>query len=217
MRKNMTHYIIADNQELTRAGLKAIILSKFSDDISIADDKTELILQLKEHPESIIFLDYTLFDFNDASNLMIAADRFSQSQWILISDDLTPDFIGQIYYGSHNVSILFKDAPVSDVTNALSSAQEGNRFISQRAVELLLNQRQKDEVETNLTQTEVEILKAIAQGKTTKEIAYERFSSIHTVNTHRKNIFRKIGVNSAHEAIKYAFRSGLVDTSEFYI
>ena len=202
---------------MTRAGLKAIIRAKFPGEISIADDKTELILQLKEHPESIIFLDYTLFDFNDASNLMIAADRFAKSEWILISDDLTSDFIGQIYYGSRNISILFKDTPVSDITNALHSAQEGNRYISQRAVELLLNQRQKEDVETNLTQTEVEILKAIAQGKTTKEIANERFSSIHTINTHRKNIFRKIGVNSAHEAIKYAFRSGLVDTSEFYI
>ena len=213
----MTHYIIADNQELTRAGLKAIIRSKFPGEISIADDKTELILQLKEHPESIIFLDYTLFDFNDASNLMIAADRFTGTQWILISEDLTTDFIGQIYYSSRNISVLFKDTPVNDIANAIRAAQEGNRFFSQRAVELLLNQRQKDEVETNLTQTEIEILKAIAQGKTTKEIANERFSSIHTINTHRKNIFRKIGVNSAHEAIKYAFRSGLVDTNEFYI
>ena len=213
----MPHYIIADNQELTRVGLKSIISQKTPGDISVADDKSELILQLKEHPESIIFLDYTLFDFNDASNLMIAADRFSKSQWILISDDLTPDFIAQIYYGSRNISILFKDSPVSDINGAIRSAEEGDRFISQRAAEILLNQRQKDEKETNLTQTEVEILKAIAQGKTTKEIANERFSSVHTINTHRKNIFRKLAVNSAHEAVKYAFRSGLVDTSEFYI
>lgn len=213
----MIHYIIADHQELTRAGLKSIIKSKQPGEISVADDKTELIIQLKEHPESIILLDYTLFDFNDASSLLIAADRFAKSQWILISDDLTTDFIAQVYYSSRNISIVFKDAPLSDITNALHSASEGERFISQRAAEILLTQRQKDEVETNLTQTEVEILKAIAQGKTTKEIANERFSSIHTINTHRKNIFRKIGVNSAHEAIKYAFRSGLVDTSEFYI
>ena len=213
----MTHYILADNQELTRAGLKSIIKAKFSNDISTADDKTELILQLKEHPESIVLLDYTLFDFNDASNLMIVADRFTKSQWILLSEDLTSDLIGQIYYGSHNISILFKDTTVNDLVNALRSAQEGNRYITQKAAEILLSQKQKDDVETNLTQTEVEILKAIAQGKTTKEIANERFSSIHTINTHRKNIFRKIGVNSAHEAIKYAFRSGLVDTSEFYI
>ncbi len=213
----MPHYIIADNQELTRIGLQSVIRSKFPGDISVADDKAELILQLKEYPGSIVFLDYTLFDFFDVGNLMIAADRFNKSQWILISDDLTADFIGRIYYGSRNISILFKDTPMSDIANALRSAQEGNRYISQRAVELLLNQRQKDESTTHLTQTEVEILKAIAQGKTTKEIANERFSSVHTINTHRKNIFRKIEVNSAHEAIKYAFRSGLVDTSEFYI
>ncbi len=213
----MIHYIIADNQELTRAGLKSVIKAKQPGEVTIADDKTELIIQLKEHPESIILLDYTLFDFNDANSLLITADRFAKSQWILISEDLTTDFIAQIYYSSRNISILFKDAPINDLVNALHSASEGERFISQRAAEILLNQRQKEEVETNLTQTEVEILKAIAQGKTTKEIANERFSSVHTINTHRKNIFRKIGVNSAHEAIKYAFRSGLVDTSEFYI
>ena len=67
------------------------------------------------------------------------------------------------------------------------------------------------------TQTETEILKAIAQGKTTKEIAAQRFSSFHTITTHRKNIFRKLGINTAHEATKYALRAGLIDASEFYI
>ena len=42
-------------------------------------------------------------------------------------------------------------------------------------------------------------------------------SSFHTVNTHRKNIFRKLGVNNVHEAIRYAMRSGLVDAAEYYI
>ena len=42
-------------------------------------------------------------------------------------------------------------------------------------------------------------------------------SSVHTITTHRKNIFRKLGVNTAHEVIKYALRAGLVDSSEFYI
>ena len=54
-------------------------------------------------------------------------------------------------------------------------------------------------------------------GMTTKEIAEKRFSSFHTVNTHRKNIFRKLNVNNVHEATKYALRAGLVDTAEYYI
>ena len=50
-----------------------------------------------------------------------------------------------------------------------------------------------------------------------KEIAADRFSSVHTINSHRKNIFRKLGVNCVHDAIKYALRAGLVDESEFFI
>ena len=82
---------------------------------------------------------------------------------------------------------------------------------------MIINQQQEDDHPSILTETETEIVRAIAQGKTTKEIANERFSSVHTINTHRKNIFRKLGINSAHEVIKYALRAGLVYSSEFYI
>lgn len=61
------------------------------------------------------------------------------------------------------------------------------------------------------------ILKEIALGKTTKEIAAEKNLSFHTINSHRKNIFRKLGVNNVHEAIKYAMRAGIVDLAEYYI
>ena len=69
----------------------------------------------------------------------------------------------------------------------------------------------------NLTRTETEILKDIALGMTSKEIADQRFSSFHPINTHRKNIFRKLGVNNAHEATKYALPAGLIDAAEYYI
>ena len=84
--------------------------------------------------------------------------------------------------------------------------------------ELLLAPTQDRMVEdAHLTLTETEILKDIALGMTTREIAEKRFSSFHTVNTHRKNIFRKLGVNTVHEATKYALRAGLVDSAEYYI
>ncbi|MBF1081746.1 MAG: response regulator transcription factor, partial [Prevotellaceae bacterium] len=57
----------------------------------------------------------------------------------------------------------------------------------------------------------------IAQGMTSREIAEKRFLSFHTVNTHRKNIFRKLGVNNVHEATRYALRAGLIDAAEYYI
>lgn len=82
---------------------------------------------------------------------------------------------------------------------------------------MLLTPTQTTEEENRLTPTETEILRDIALGLTTREIAEKRYSSFHTVNTHRKNIFRKIGVNNVHEATRYALRAGLVDSAEYYI
>ena len=213
----MKEYILADNQELTRFALEGIIKKDETAVVYRTIDKVGLVALLKEHEASIVVLDYTLFDFQDEDQLLIIAERFSQSSWILLSDELTPQFLRRILYASHQFSVVFKDGPLSEVREALNAVNRHTRYLSQRALETIITQQQEEEKPDILTQTETEIVKAIAQGKTTKEIAAERFSSIHTVTTHRKNIFRKLGINTAHEVVKYALRAGLIDPSEFYI
>jgi len=214
----MRNYIIADNQELTRFALESLLQKEEDNAVYRAFDRAGLVALLKEHESAVVLLDYTLFDFADEDQLLIIAERFSLSDWILISDDLTPQFIRRVVYSSHQFSVVFKDGPLSEVREALNAVSRHTRYLSQRALETIIAQQQEEEMSDNiLTQTETEIVKAIAQGKTTKEIAAERFSSIHTITTHRKNIFRKLGINTAHEAVKYALRAGLIDPSEFYI
>ena len=214
----MGKYILADNQELTRLALISLIKHDEDDKLYVATDKAGLVELLKEHEESTVLLDFTLFDFADVDQLLIVGERFVLSQWILISDELTPDFMRRVVYSSNQFSIVFKDGPLNELREALQTVGRHQRYISQRALEVIIKQQQvEDEHPSILTEPETEIVKSIAQGKSTKEIAAERFSSIHTITTHRKNIFRKLGVNTAHEVIKYAFRAGLVDSSEFYI
>ena len=172
---------------------------------------------LQENENSIVVLDYTLFDIADEEQLLIISERFNMASWILISDDQTEKFMRHMVYSSNAFSVVFKDDSLRCIHEALQSAATGKRYISQRAMEILISQKQEEAEPIVLTATEREIVKAIARGKTTKEIANERFSSIHTITTHRKNIFRKLNINTAHEAVKYALRAGLVDTSEFYI
>ena len=214
----MGKYILADNQELTRLALISLIKQNEENTLYVATDKAGLVELLKEHEDAIVLLDFTLFDFADADQLLIVGERFALSQWVLISDELTPTFIRQVIYSSHQFSIVFKDGPLNEVREALQTVSRHQRYISQRALEVIINQQQvEEECPSILTETETEIVRAIAQGKSTKEIAAERFSSVHTITTHRKNIFRKLGVNTAHEVIKYALRAGLIDSSEFYI
>lgn len=213
----MNHYILADNQDLTRYAIEELIRKDERNVIHRSTDKAGLMQLLKEDEHSVVVLDYTLFDLIDEDQLLIISERFSMTSWVLISDELTESFLRRIIYSSHAFSIVFKDCPLKDIRDALQSASHGQRYISQRAMEQLLTKQHEEEKTGVLTATEMEIVKAIAQGKTTKEIAEERFSSIHTITTHRKNIFRKLDVNTAHEAIKYALRAGWVNPSEFYI
>ena len=142
-----------------------------------ADNKAELIQQLRLHPTAIVILDYTLFDFSGAEEILTALQCASRKERFICN---------------HVSNLLLAGNGSSSPTHSTI----------------------KDDL---LTTAERSILKEIALGKTTKEIAAERNLSFHTVNSHRKNIFRKLGVNNAHEATKYAMKAGIVDLVEYYI
>lgn len=185
-----------------------------------ADDKYELIEQLRQNPDALVVLDYTLFDINDVEELQVLHERFPLARWILFSVDLSLDFVRRVIAMGNNCSILLKESSMHEIRECIGYAIRRQRYICQRTAEMMLSpdiNRTLDDEEIKLTRTETEILKDIALGMTTKEIAEKRFSSFHTVNTHRKNIFRKLGVNNVHEATKYALRAGLIDSAEYYI
>ncbi|MBQ9236591.1 MAG: response regulator transcription factor [Prevotella sp.] len=219
--------IIADPQPLTALAVETLVHQLVSspageeeaDLVVSARDRYELTQLLKDGKTSAVVLDYTLFDFADQESLCLLAETYKDTaSWILLSDELTADFIRYVLYQTTTIGVAYKDASLDILREALRYTLRGERYISQHATDILLqNAAERDNPKDDLTQTEREVLKSIALGRTTKEIAAERFSSIHTINSHRKNIFRKLGVNCAHDAMKYAFRAGLVDESEFYI
>lgn len=216
----MRSLILADNQDITKSGI-LYLCDKMPDfgSFSEAADRKELIRLLSVQPDAVVVLDYTLFDLTSADELIILQERFKQVSWILFSEDLSEDFIRRVAFSGEAFSIVLKDASSDEIRSALRYALCSERFICHRVMNLLQNKKSRYESRERpvLTITEQEILKAIAQGKTTKEIAAERFSSIHTITTHRKNIFRKLDVNNVHEATKYALRAGILDTAEYYI
>jgi DNA-binding NarL/FixJ family response regulator len=209
--------LLADNQDITRAGLMYICSSIQGAEIKYTEDRGELIEALKQAPDSVIIMDYTLFDINDAAELLILNERFPDAQWLLFSEDLSLDFVRLLIASSQQFGILMKESPMQEIREAINFSIHHQRYICQRMTEMLLAPAPKQEEQIKLTKTETEVLKDIALGMTTKEIAEKRFSSFHTVNSHRKNIFKKLGVNNVHEATKYALRAGLVDSAEYYI
>lgn len=221
----MREYIIADNQDISKAGMMFLLSQQKETGLILeADNKTELIRELRLHPQAIVILDYTLFDFAGADELIVLRERFKEVDWLLFSDELSVGFLRQVLFSSMAFGVVMKDNSKEEIMTALQCATRGERFICNHVSNLLLSgnattaSSPAPSLEDRLlTPTERIILKEIAAGKTTKEIAAEKNLSFHTINSHRKNIFRKLGVNNVHEATKYAMRAGIVDLAEYYI
>jgi DNA-binding NarL/FixJ family response regulator len=216
---NLSTVILADNQYVTAAGIYFSIRDyNASIQIFEAANKKELINELLRNPQSLIVLDYALFDFAGPEELIIIQHRYPESHFLLFSEELTEDFLKRVTCSTEAFSIILKDCSKEEIYSALQSIFTSKRFICHHVINQLSTKKQVDTTDNKkLTATEKEILRLMAMGKSTKEIAAERFLSIHTVITHRKNIFRKLEINNLHEATKYALRAGIIDSSDYYI
>lgn len=211
------YFLLADNQDVTRAGLRLYIERAYVDAVAV-DIRNEATLtsELVKRPDSIVVLDYTKFDIPSIDGVVNIRQRFPLSQWVLFSDELTQEAI-RVFAAEDSISIVLKENSEDEIRSALRCATQGERFLCHQITNLLIEERTQKVTTSKLTPTETEILKLIAKGKSVKEIAQERTSSVHTIITHKKNIFRKIEVNNVYEATKYALHAGLIDLMEYYI
>ncbi|EDP71967.1 two-component response regulator [Flavobacteriales bacterium ALC-1] len=98
---------------------------------------------------------------------------------------------------------LLKNSPLEEVLKAIRAVDNGNTYFdSNIRVEAKDNTNKK--AKGILTKRQVEILGLISQGKTSREIADELFIGVHTVDTHRKNMIRILGLQGKGELMRYA-------------
>jgi DNA-binding NarL/FixJ family response regulator len=92
-----------------------------------------------------------------------------------------------------------------EIENAIRFSMEGQRFYCSSVLETLkLPGLGKSEIVNTLSRREKEVLKLVLEGKTSGQIAEELFVSVHTVNSHRKNILKKFQLKSPAELLIYA-------------
>lgn len=211
-------YVLADNQDITRFGLIALLNETvMADQILEVSAMADLQKVLKQHPDAVVILDYTLFDIQSIPQLVIVKAGLPATSWLMFSDELAPTFLRQLVQTDPTISVVMKQASKKELLEALNAVAGNEVYVSEEVNEMVGQESLLSERPIALTKGESTILQQIALGKTTKEIAIEKNLSFHTVNSHRKNIFRKLQVNNVQEAIKYAIRAGLIDLSDYYI
>jgi len=211
--------LIADSQYLISRSLAELLSHNCHLIVKeIVTSRKDLERSLKEGQLSLLVIDINHFDFESQSDLKNVIGSGSIPVLVL-TNSLTPgELAGLDSIGIRN--ILFKSSNESEIVTAVDLALQGKKFYGREVMEILLEKGEWKKVtqeSASLTVAEIDIVRLIAEGLTTKEIASRKNVSFHTIMTHRKNIFRKARVNNASELVMFAIRAGIIDTIEYQI
>ena len=211
--------IIADIQFLITEGLKSFLGERYRI-AGLVCSKYELQEALGAKVPDMLMIDYSALDFDGFDDLKTIRKNHPEMGIIMLTNSLTRNELIE-YNNSGIKNILHKSADADELQACLNAAQQGRKYYSGQILDMMLDFNGKkgivDETVQHLTVSEIEIIRLIASGLTTKEIAGKKCISFHTVMTHRKNIHRKLGVSNASELILYAVKKGIIDTIEYHI
>ncbi|NTW53800.1 MAG: response regulator transcription factor [Chlorobaculum sp.] len=207
--------LIADSQYLTTAALTTLLLEN-GYTVQTAGSRHELIGKLKSGDVSLIVTDYILFDYRSINDLKEIIAGQPEIPMLVMSNSMSQMQIRELNQaGIRNIALKTDDR--SELLQAVSSALKKKKAYTSSVLDLLLHDETPAQDACQLTTSEIEIVRLISSGLSTKEIAAKKHLSFHTVTTHRKNIFRKLGVSSSQEMMLLAIKAGLIDNIEYHI
>lgn len=213
------HVIVADAQFLIAEALKTVFSQETGYIMAgVAKTKSELYKLIHIIEQGLLITDISNIDYDGTDELAkIRQDHPHLTILILTNSISRQEFAGLTKAGIRN--IIYKTADKDEILSAIEAAVNGKKFYADEILDMMfdLDENKPAGDPGQLTASETEIVRLIAAGLTTKEIAAKRHISYHTVNTHRKNIFRKTEVTNASELIIHAIKAGWIDNIEYYI
>lgn len=212
---NPIKILISDFQYLTREGLIHLIERDPDFDlVGIIDTPEDLLKTVINHHPDVLLMDYQGQDPVLLSILKQVIDSKATNVLIVTNDDRQHHIRMLLDLGIKG--IVTKSCSKPEIVNAIHSIARNNRFYCNRILDMVMGQQQHEEVleidcePTDLSPREYEVLQLITKGYKTADIANELHVSVHTINSHRKNILKKLKLKSPAELIVYAMESGLV-------
>jgi DNA-binding NarL/FixJ family response regulator len=216
----VSQVIIADSQFLVVEALKSLIgLDERFSVAGVATTHSDLYTLLDHLSSGLLITNLENIDYDGIDDLKNIRQKYPKIAILIITNAISKqEFSGLTKIGIRN--IIYKTADKDELFSAIEATLKGKKFYSDEILDLFLDlneYKNTTEDQKHLTASEIEIVKLIAGGLTTKEIALKRNISYHTVNTHRKNIFKKMEVSNVSELIILAIKAGWIDNIEYYI
>ncbi len=201
--------VLADDHELVRSGIKSLLsMVDGVEVIAEASDGSELIQLVDSLTPDLVMTDISMPGMDGITAIGEIHKRHPEVRLLVLSMYDTVDFVKRAV-ASGACGYLMKDAPPFELEQAVRSVMATGSYYSPVIAQRLL-QPSEPTADDELTQRQVEILTLIAQGRASKEIAFELGLSPKTVDVHRARIMDRLQINDIASLTLYAVRKGLI-------
>lgn len=198
---------IADGHYLSREGIKNILSNAPKTNIiGEAVNKNEVLQAFKNHIIDLLIIDPKSVLGFKLEHLIFILNHHDTTKVLIIGSDYNQVEV-LAFINSGITSFVTKQCSKAEIEKAIDFTMIGEKFFCNKVLEVVLNKPEERLDNCNpsvLTERETEIIKLIGEGFTTIKIAQKLKVSVHTINTHRKNISKKLKINTPAQMVKYA-------------
>ena len=208
--------VLADDHVLVRQGIRKLI--EESPDLQVvgeASDGSELFELLRNVKADLAILDITMPNISGIEATQRVKAIYPGLKVLILTMHKGRELLEHAIAAGANGYLLKEDAP-RELLNAIKTIQQGEVYMSPLIVpylkEFYVQRHRKVNQPDLLTARETEVLKLVAEGKSSKEIAAILCLSIRTVDNHRSNIMRKLNITKNTDLVRYALSMGYIQS-----
>ncbi|HPH24615.1 MAG TPA: response regulator transcription factor [Chitinophagaceae bacterium] len=213
MKAEKINVAIVDDHQIVIDGITSLLDGHTNIQIAITNtNASEMLHQLSEQNIDILLTDIMMPIMNGQELAKKVKQEFPQIKILALSMSGQGHTVNQMINDADIAGYVLKNIGKQELIHAIEKIASGGIYFSEEVLNELehFSNMKKENVETNLTTREIEIIKLIEKECSNKDIASQLFISERTVETHRKNIFRKTKTNSVIGLIKYAYEHKLI-------
>ncbi|HXN99604.1 MAG TPA: response regulator transcription factor [Candidatus Acidoferrales bacterium] len=209
--------LIADDHDLMRRGIKAIIETKKGWEVC-GEVRTgaQAVAKAKELKPDIAILDITMPELNGLEAAKRIQKVSGKTEILMLSVHYSDQLIREVIEAGIRGYIVKSDSD-RDLSIALDNLANHKPFFAPRVTEVILNSSsgsvspRSEGPRSRVTSREREIIQLLSEGKSSKEVAVLLNISVKTAETHRANIMRKLQIHSVSDLVRYAVRNQIIE------
>jgi DNA-binding NarL/FixJ family response regulator len=205
--------LLVDDHQVLREGLRSLVEQQ--PDMQVVGEAADGMIALRlvrEQKPDVVIMDVNMPGMDGIDVTRLIGREYPDIKVIALSMYLRKTFVSEMFK-SGAAGYLLKESTFAEIVEAIHTVLAGEKYVSSRVAALLVDEYiqggQGDRSKSQLTKKELEVIRMLANGKSSKEIALITETSVKTVDACRRRVMQKLAIRSVAELVKYAIREGL--------